>query len=82
MIKSFKNKFLEKFDTDGKEEGLENVDTKRLRLILSQLDAADELRDCKIQSFKFTRIKKNGIYSIYIEEGKKLVFKLTPSKEG
>lgn len=80
MIKSFKNKNLEKFFNDGNEEGLNDVDKKRLRLILSQLDAADELKDCKIPSFNFQKADNNGTYSISVGNGKKLVFKLTPSK--
>lgn len=70
MIKSFKNKNLEKFYCEGDTKGIKGVDKDRLRLILSQLDAADELRDCKIPSFNFTHIKKNGFYSISIGNGK------------
>ncbi len=79
MIKSFKNKNLEKFFYEGK--SISDVDNNRLRLILSQLDAADELKDCKVPSLKFTRTKKSGIYSISVGNGKKLVFKLTPEKQ-
>lgn len=81
MIKSFKNKNLEKFYFDGDDNAIENVDSKRLRLILSQLDAAEELKDCKIPSFNFKRVKKNGFYSISLGNGKKLVFRLTPSNK-
>ena len=81
MIKSFKNKYLEKFYFDGDDNAIENVDSKRLRLILSQLDAAEELKDCKIPSFNFKRVKKNGVYSISLGNGKKLVFRLTPSNK-
>ena len=81
MIKSFKNKNLEKFYFDGDDNAIEYVDSKRLRLILSQLDAAEELKDCKIPSFNFKRVKKNGVYSISLGNGKKLVFRLTPSNK-
>lgn len=81
MIKSFKNKNLETFYFDGDDNAIENVDSKRLRLILSQLDAAEELKDCKIPSFNFKRVKKNGVYSISLGNGKKLVFRLTPSNK-
>lgn len=81
MIKSFKNKNLEKFYFDGDDNAIENVDSRRLRLILSQLDAAEELKDCKIPSFNFKRVKKNGFYSISLGNGKKLVFRLTPSNK-
>lgn len=80
MIKSFKNKELEKFYINGDEKGIEGVDKKRLRLVLTQLDAADELRDCKIPSFHFTKVKNDGTYSISIDNRKKLIFKLTPSE--
>lgn len=80
MIKSFKNKKLEKFYINGDEECIEGVDKKRLRLILTQLDAADEIRDCKIPSFHFTKVKNDGTYSISIDNNKKLVFRLTPSE--
>lgn len=81
MIKSFKNKNLEKFYFDGDDSAIEDVDSKRLRLILSQLDAADELKDCRIPSFNLKRVRKNGVYSISLGNGKKLVFRLTPSNK-
>ena len=80
MIKSFKNKNLEKFYNEGVDDEIEGVDKDRLRLILAQLDAADELKDCQIPSFDFKKIRKNGTYSISVGNGKKLVFRLVPSK--
>lgn len=80
MIKSFKNKNLEKFYNEGLDDEIEGVDKDRLRLILAQLDAADEIKDCKIPSFDFKKVRKNGTYSISVGNGKKLVFKLVPSK--
>jgi len=80
MIKSFKNKNLEKFYNEGLDDEIEGVDKDRLRLILAQLDAADEIKDCKIPSFEFKKIRKNGTYSISVGNGKKLVFRLVPSK--
>lgn len=80
MIKSFKNKNLEKFYNEGLDDEIEGVDKDRLRLILAQLDAADEIKDCKIPSFDFKKIRKNGTYSISVGNGKKLVFRLVPSK--
>ena len=78
MIKSFKNKRLEEFYNNGHSEDLQEIDSDRLRLILSQLDAAEEIKDCKIPSFNFKKIKKNGFYSISVGNGKKLVFRLVP----
>ncbi len=80
MIKSFKNKNLEKFYNEGLDDEIEGVDKDRLRLILAQLDAADEIKDCKIPSFDFKKVRKNGTYSISVGNGKKLVFRLVPSK--
>lgn len=80
MIKSFKNKNLEKFYNEGLDDEIEGVDKDRLRLILAQLDAADEIKDCKIPSFDFKKVHKNGTYSISVGNGKKLVFRLVPSK--
>lgn len=80
MIKSFKNKNLEKFYNEGLDGEIEGVDKDRLRLILAQLDAADEIKDCKIPSFDFKKVRKNGTYSISVGNGKKLVFRLVPSK--
>ena len=79
MIKSFKNKNLEKFYNEGVDDEIDGVDKDRLRLILVQLDAAEELKDCKIPSFNFTRVRKNGTYSISVGNGKRLVFRLIPS---
>lgn len=79
MIKSFKNKNLEKFYNEGVDDEIDGVDKDRLRLILAQLDAAEELKDCKIPSFNFTRVRKNGTYSISVGNGKRLVFRLIPS---
>lgn len=80
MIKSFKNKNLEKFYNEGLDDEIEGVDKDRLRLILAQLDAADEIKDCKIPSFDFKKVRKNGTYSISVGNGKKLVFRLVHSK--
>ena len=80
MIKSFKNKNLEKFYNEGLDDEIEGVDKDRLRLILAQLDAADEIKDCKIPSFDVKKVRKNGTYSISVGNGKKLVFRLVPSK--
>lgn len=80
MIKSFKNKNLEKYYNEGLDDEIEGVDKDRLRLILAQLDAADEIKDCKIPSFDFKKVRKNGTYSISVGNGKKLVFRLVPSK--
>lgn len=80
MIKSFKNKNLEKFYAEGDDEAVDGVNKDRLRLILAQLDAADELKDCKIPSFKFSRAKRGGVYSIAVGNGKRLVFRLTSAK--
>lgn len=80
MIKSFKNKNLEKFYNEGLDDEIEGIDKDRLRLILAQLDAADEIKDCKIPSFDFKKVRKNGTYSISVGNGKKLVFRLVPSK--
>lgn len=80
MIKSFKNKNLEKFYNEGLDDEIEGVDKDRLRLILAQLDAADEIKDCNIPSFDFKKVRKNGTYSISVGNGKKLVFRLVPSK--
>lgn len=80
MIKSFKNKNLEKFYNEGLDDEIEGVDKDRLRLILAQLDAADEIKDCNIPSFDFKKVRKNGTYSISVGNGKKLVFRLIPSK--
>ena len=80
MIKSFKNKNLEKFYNEGLDDEIEGVDKDRLRLILAQLDAADEIKDCKIPSFDLKKVRKNGTYSISVGNGKKLVFRLVPSK--
>lgn len=79
MIKSFKNKNLEKFYNEGVDDEIDGIDKDRLRLILAQLDAAEELKDFKIPSFNFTRVRKNGTYSISIGNGKRLVFRLIPS---
>lgn len=81
MIKSFKNKNLEKFYNEGVDEEINGVDKDRLRLILAQLDAAEDIKDCKIPSFDFTRVRKNGTYSIAIGNGKRLIFKLVPSNK-
>lgn len=81
MIKSFKNKQLENFYKNGACEELEGIDYIRLRLVLLQLDAAEEIRDFQVPSLQFTRVKKNGTYSISIGNGKKIVFKLVPTNK-
>lgn len=78
MIKSFKNKKLEEFYKNGSVEDFNEIDENRLRLILSQLDAAEEIKDCKIPSFNFKKSKRAGMYSISVGNGKRLIFRLIP----
>ncbi len=76
MIKSFKHKGLEKFFTEGNTDDIEGIDEETLRYVLSVIDAADEIRDCKIPSLKFQKENK-GFYSICVGNDKKLLFRLT-----
>lgn len=79
MIKSFKNKGLEKFFNDGIVDDIDGADANRLRYALSIVDAADELRDLNIPSLKFTKENNKGFYSICVGNGKKIVFRLVPN---
>jgi proteic killer suppression protein len=81
MIKTFKNKQLEKFYNSGVAEGLADIDKERLRLILAQLDAAEELKDLKIPSLDFNKVKEDGTFSIAIGNGKRLIFTLKPTED-
>ncbi|MBQ2644579.1 type II toxin-antitoxin system RelE/ParE family toxin [bacterium] len=81
MIKSFRNKNLQNFYTNGSVEALKGIDRKKLKIILAQLDSADELRDLKIPSLQFQKTIKKGYYAIEIGKGKKLVFRLAPSSQ-
>ena len=76
MIKSFKNKQIEEFFTEDAKVDFGKVNLDRLRLILAQLDAAEELREIDLPSFKLKKERQDGIYSISVGGGKKLVFKL------
>lgn len=80
MITKFQNKELEKFYTNGDSENLEGVNLSRLKIVLSQIDSAETLSELAIPSFKFTRIRKDGIYSISLGKGKNLIIKLSPAK--
>lgn len=78
MIKSFKHKGLELFFNEGISDNIEGADENKLRFVLSVIDAADELRDCNISSLNFTKENTQGLYSVNVGNGKKVIFKLIP----
>jgi len=80
MIRSFKNKGLEKFFNEGIAEDIDGADENKLKYALSMIDAADELRDLNIPSLKFTKENNKGFYSICVGNGKKIIFRLVPSE--
>jgi len=79
MIKSFKHKGLEKFFYNGNAEDVDCTDKKKLKYVLSIMDAADELRDFQIPSLNFTKENDKGFYSLKVGNGKKITFRLVPN---
>ncbi|MGN0193307.1 MAG: type II toxin-antitoxin system RelE/ParE family toxin [Candidatus Gastranaerophilaceae bacterium] len=70
MIKSFSDKKLQNFYTDGKTP--RGFSKEKLAHVLTQLDAAEEFRDLSGLDVKD---EGNGVYSVAVGKNYKIVFR-------
>ena len=76
MIKSFKHKGLEKFYKTGNTKGIQAIHAKKLKQLLSMLDAMTTTDDLKLPSLRFHQLHgdKQNLYSITVQANWRLTF--------
>ncbi|UDQ97961.1 type II toxin-antitoxin system RelE/ParE family toxin [Lentisphaerota bacterium WC36G] len=77
MIKSFKHKGLKNFFEHGKIKGIQAKHSKKLKIILSYLDAAEEIEDLRIPALKLHLLepKHESIYAVTVSGNWRITFK-------
>ena len=76
MIKSFKHKGLEKFYKTGNTKGIQAIHARKLKQLLSMLDAMTTTDDLKLPSLRFHQLQgdKQNLYSITVQANWRLTF--------
>ena len=76
MIKSFKNKKLEKFFITGSLAGINPQHAKKLRMVLALLDSAHVVVDMDAPGLRFHELVGNrkGVYSVTINGNWRITF--------
>lgn len=76
MIKSFAHKGLEKFYLTGKTSGIQSIHAKRLRLILTLLDAAVVVEDMNAPGLELHRLKgrRKNTWSVSVQANSRVTF--------
>jgi len=79
MIISFVHKGLEKFYCSGKTSGIQTKHTKRLRLILTNLDQAESPIDMDLPGLRLHELKGNrkNIWSVTVSGNWRVTFRFT-----
>ena len=79
MIKSFRHKGLEKFFNAGTTRGIKPDHVKKLRRILTTLDAAETLDDLNAPDFKLHELKgkEKGVWSVWVNKNWRVTFTFT-----
>lgn len=69
MIKSFKHKGLEKFYKTGNTKGIQAIHARKLKQLLSMLEAMTTTDDLKLPSLRFHQLQgdKQNLYSITVQ---------------
>ena len=77
VIKTFAHKGLEKFFLAGSTAGIQVIHTKRLRLILAQLDKAKTIDDMDIPTLRLHELKgtRKGIWSVTVQANWRVTFR-------
>lgn len=77
MIKSFAHKGLEKFYRTGNMSGIQAMHIKRLRLILTLLDAAVVVEDMKAPGLNLHRLKgtRKDILAVTVQGNWRVTFR-------
>lgn len=79
MIISFIHKGLERFYKSGKTSGVQAKHTKRLRLILTNLDQAETPEDMDLPGLRLHELKgsRKGIWSVSVSGNWRVTFRFT-----
>jgi proteic killer suppression protein len=77
MIKSFKHKGLERFYSSGKTSGIQPSHSKRLRLVLSNLDQSESPDDMDLPGLRLHELKgrRKGIWSVAVSGNWRITFR-------
>ena len=77
MITSFVHKGLERFYKTGKSSGIQAKHAKRLRLILTNLDQAEDPNDMDLPSLRLHELKGNRkhIWSVSVSGNWRVTFR-------
>ncbi len=77
MIKSFVHKGLERFYLNGSHSGIQAKHTKRLKLILSNLDQAENVEDMDLPGLALHELKGNrkGIWAVKVSGNWRVTFR-------
>jgi len=77
MIKTFEHKGLRKFWETGSTAGIQNVQAKKLRLILQRLDASGDVQDMNFHGSRLHQLKgnKKGVWSVTVNGNWRITFK-------
>jgi proteic killer suppression protein len=79
MITSFIPKGLERFYKTGKSSGIQTKHTKRLRLILTNLDQAESPQDMDLPGLRLHDLKgrRKNIWSVSVSGNWRVTFRFT-----
>lgn len=77
MIKGFIHKGLENFYLTGSKAGIQAKHSKRIRLILAQLEQAKTIHDLNIPTLKLHELKglRKGIWSVTVQANWRITFR-------
>jgi toxin HigB-1 len=81
MIISFKHKGLERFYKSGSTSGIQAAHSRKLNLILSNLDQAESPADMDLPGLKLYELKGNmkGIWSVVVNGNWRITYKFVGS---
>lgn len=77
MIESFKHKGLQELFKKSKTARLPQERLKKIKMLLSVLDSAQDLKDLNVPAFRLHKLKKpplDGYYSIDVSGNYRIVF--------
>ena len=77
MIESFRHKGLKLFFETGKESGINRAHTKKLQLLLANLNACVDLREMNLPGYRLHKLigKEKEFYSLTISGNWHIIFK-------
>ena len=77
VIKSFNSKALAKLFSEGDGRKVQPKHIAKLKLILSLLNAAENVRDMDAPGMRFHALggKMKGIYSVWVDENYRVMFR-------